>query len=62
MLLEGVRGHASIVSVRKKHYEKLLNDYSNKIKICKIDLNQQITVVLLKVYYLIYVIKICKNN
>ena len=37
MSLEGVRGHANIVSVWKKHYEKLLNGHSNDSKICKID-------------------------
>ena len=37
MTLEGVKGHENIVSVWKKHYEKLLNSYSNDSKICKID-------------------------
>ena len=56
MSLEGVKGHDNIVSVWKKHYEKLFNGYSNDSKICKID------VVLLKVFCLIYVIKVCQKN
>ena len=37
MSLDGVRRHANIVSDWKKHYEKLLNGYSNDSKICKIE-------------------------
>ena len=37
MSLEGVKGHENIVSVWKKHHEKLLKSYSNDSKICKID-------------------------